>query len=104
MNIVIKDQVTGKEYLIKGHGYDYEIFQRSKGKIVDGKKKGEGNWVSSRYYPTSLPSAVYKCINWCLADESDQDAVEVEADKARIKLGKVIKDRIDKIVAEVQDA
>ena len=101
MQIVIKDKTTGKEFMIKGHSMDFEIFQRSKGKVVDGVLKGKGEWISCRNYPTTLPSAVYKCIHWCLADEKDQEAVEVEADKARIKLGKILKDRVDQIVAEV---
>lgn len=105
MSIVIKDTKTGKEFMIKGHGLDFEIFQRSKGKVVDGVKKGEGNWVSARNYPTTLPAAVYKCIHLCLAndDENNNQAVEVEADKARIKLGKILKDRVDQIVAEVSN-
>lgn len=103
MNIVIKDPKTGKEFMIKGHGLDFEIFQRSKGKMVDGVLKGKGGWVSARNYPTTLPSAVYKCLHLILADPDDPDTATIEADKARIKLGKVLKDRIDQIVAEVQD-
>ena len=101
MNIIIKDSESGKEFMIKGHGLDFEIFQRSKGKKVGDEIKGEGNWVSARNYPTTLPNAVYKCLHLILANPDDPDTVTVEADKARIKLGKILNDRVNQIVAEV---
>lgn len=104
MNIIIKDSQTDKEFMIKGHDLDFEIFQRSKGKMVDGVLKGKGNWISTRHYPTTLPSAVYYCLLWILANPEDEEEVCIEADKARINLGKIIRDRINKIIAEVADA
>ena len=103
MKIIIKDKISGKQFLIVGHKLDFEIFKKSKGKIVDGVKKGEGEWVSSRTYPTTLPAAVCKCIHWCLADPDDYDQPWVaEAKTAYKTLDKVLYKRVREIVAEVQ--
>jgi len=103
MKIIVTDKVTGKQFMIKGHKLDFEIFQRSKGKKVDGELRGEGNWVTCRYYPSTIALAVYKCIHLCLAaeDSDENKAIEIEADKARVAFGKILKDRVDQIVAEV---
>lgn len=103
MNIVVKDSKTGKEYLIKGKTPEWEMFQRSKGKLVDGKRKGQGSWVSCRNYPTTLPAAVAKAVNWLLADSSNPDEYVVEAVNAGKELRKMIDKRIRDIVAEVVD-
>lgn len=104
MKIIIKDSKTGKEFMIVGHKLDYEIFQRSKGKKVGGVIKGEGNWVSCRNYPSTLPAAVYKCINWILADpDDDEDVIFTEAEEACDKLRKILSKRVSQIVAEVCD-
>ena len=102
MDIMIHDDKLGKRYLIRGHGLDYEIFRESKGKMdADGNAKGKGEWTTCRLYPSSLPYAVYKVLNLILADPDDTDAVSVEADKARVKLGKIIHDRIEEITVKV---
>ena len=103
MNIVIKDSKTGKKYMIKGHGLDYEIFKKSKGKVVNGELKGKGDWVSCRNYPTSLPAAIYKCVRWCLASEEDDEEWVVEAEAAYKIIDEEIRKRVRKIVAEVCD-
>lgn len=103
MNIVIKDSKTGKEYMIKGHGLDYEIFKKSKGKVVKGELKGKGDWVSCRNYPTTFPAAVCKCVHWCLADEDDNEEWVAEAKDAYKTVDKEIRKRVREIVAEVCD-
>lgn len=102
MDIMIHDDKLGKRYLIRGHGLDYEIFRESSGKVdKDGKVRGKGEWTTCRLYPTSLPFAVYKVLNMILADPDDTDSVSVEAEKARVKLGKVIHDRIEEITVQL---
>ena len=96
MNIIIEDSKLGKKFLIKGHGLDWELFSQSKGE----KRKGE--WTTMRLYPTTLPYAVYKVLCLILADPDDDEAVCIEAEKARIKLGKVINDRLDKIMVSIE--
>lgn len=101
MRIVIRDEASGKRYLIDGRDSQFEIFKPSKGKEVDGKLVGEGEWTTCRYYPTTLPRAVELCMNWILGDPDDVDTVVVEASKAEKSLRKLLKERVDKIVAEV---
>lgn len=103
MNIVVKDTKTGKEFMIKGKTPEWELFQRSKGKMVDGELKGEGNWVSCRNYPTTLPAAVAKAVNWLLANPDDPDEYVAEAVNAGKEIKKAIDKRIRDIVAEVRD-
>ena len=101
MDILITDEKLGKRYLIRGHNLDYEIFRESSGKKTEDGVKGKGEWTTCRLYPTSLPYAVYKVLNMILSDPDDCDAVSVEADKARVKLGKVIHDRVEQISSQV---
>lgn len=102
MVIVLQDKKLGKRYMIKGDNLDFEVFRESKGKNVEGKKKGEGEWTTMRLYPTTLPYAVYKVLCMILADPDDDEVVCVEAEKARIKLGKVINDRLNEITASLE--
>ena len=102
MKIIIKDEVSGKQYLIKGHDLDWEIFKQSKGKVVDGKEKGKGEWTTCRSYPTTLPYAVDKVINWLLADKEDETKISTSVLKAGLNIKKAIDKRIDEIVVEVQ--
>ncbi len=103
MDIVIKDSKTGKEYLVRGKTPEWELFQRSKGKIVDGVLKGKGEWVSCRLYPTTLPAAVSKVVNFLLADPDNPDEYVTEAVNAGKEIRKTIDKRIRDIVAEVMD-
>ena len=60
------------------------------------------DYKDMRLYPTTLPYAVYKVLCLILADPDDDEAVCIEAEKARIKLGKVINDRLDKIMVSIE--
>lgn len=103
MNIVIKDKVTGKEFMIKGCELDYEIFKRSKGRKGDNEHKGKGGWTTARCYPTTLPAAVCKCVQWCLSNPDDNEEWVAEAKDAYKILDKEIRKRVREIVAEVSD-
>lgn len=104
MRIVIQDQVSGKRFMIQGHGLDWEIFKESKGKFVDGKLKGEGEWTSCRNYPTELQYAIAKVINWLWADTDDPDPeVTIEAKNIIKDVRRIVNNRAKKIVAEVID-
>jgi hypothetical protein len=101
--IILHDDAVGKRYKIEGKDLCFEIFRESGGKKdKDGNVVGKGGWTSMRVYPTSLPLAVYKVLAFCLADQDDDDEVCVEADKARVALGKRVKERLDKIMLEVE--
>lgn len=102
MVIVLQDKKLGKRYMIKGDNLDFEVFRESKGKNVEGKKKGEGEWTTMRLYPTTLPYAVYKVLCMMLADPDDEEVECIEAEKARIKLGKILKDRVDQLVVDAR--
>lgn len=108
MNIIVKDKKTGKQFKIVGHDNEFMIYRKAEGEIVDGKlmtkngKEMKNEWVHTGLYPTTFPSAVYYCMNMILANSNDdEDTVHIEADKVRIKLGKIFKDRLDQIVTEI---
>lgn len=103
MRIIVQDSNTGKRFLIKGHGLDWEIFKESKGKEVGGIKKGEGEWTSCRNYPTELPYAIGKAIHWILADPSDNEEFVIEAKTAIKEIRKILSKRMKEITAEVLD-
>ena len=101
MKIIIKDEASGKRYMIQGHGLDWEIFKESKGKVVDGKHKGKGDWTSCRNYPTELQYAVAKVINWIMADPDDPDPeVTVEAKTVVKDIRKIVNNRAKQIALE----
>ena len=110
MNIIIEDQVSGKRFLIRGHGTDFELFAEAIGKRKNQELKhfdidlgDNGKWVSCHNYPSSLPYAVSKVLNWLLGDPDDSDVIVVEAEKAKTKIANVIKDRVGKIIAEIHN-
>jgi len=104
MQIIIKDESSGKRFMIKGHGLDWEVFKESKGKKKDGKIVGKGNWTSCRSYPSSLDYAVSKVIQWILADEGDMTLVDTTAMKAKQDIHRVLKKRVDQIVLEATES
>ena len=103
MKIIIEDPNSGKRFMIKGHDVEYMIYQQAEGKMVDGvmmTKNGKvmkNEWTFTGHYPTSLPSAVARCVNWCLADEDDDGEMVAEA----IEAGKLVADKIDKRVRQM---
>lgn len=103
MQIIIHDEHTGKKFMLKGNGTDWEIFKQSKGKMVDGKMKGKGGWTSTRHYCYELQYAVAKVLQWIFVDPDDTDVVTVESRNAVKELRKVINDRAKKITMEVID-
>ena len=103
MQIIIHDEHTGKKFMLKGNGTDWEIFKQSKGKMVDGEIKGKGNWTSTRHYCYELQYAVAKVLQWIFVDPNDTDVVTVESRNAVKDLRKVINDRAKKITMEVID-
>lgn len=101
MKIIIQDNKTGKKYLLKSNGMDWEIFKESKGKMVDGVKKGEGGWTSTRYYPNELQYAVGKVLQWLFKNPDDPDVICVESKTAVKELRKVINERAKQITASI---
>ena len=104
MRIVIQDKDSGKEYMIQGSAPEWEIFQRSKGKKVNGVLKGKGDWVTCRHYPTTLPAAVNKVLNWLLADPDEPTEFCVEADKAGRKIAGQIQNKLRSIMLQIEEA
>jgi len=96
VEIIVSDKATGKQYMLAGHGLDWEIFRKSKG------EKLKDQWVTARYYPSSLASGIEKIINLCLADPDDPTQSVLEAMKAASLVRKELRDRLNKIIAEVQ--
>lgn len=92
MDIIVKDSESGKQYKIAGNKLDFEIFYQT--------EKSKHEWVSARRYYGTLPGAVYGVLTLILA-EPGEEAEVVEAEKARIKLGKILNDRINKISFEL---
>ena len=107
MKIIVEDKKTGKAYLVKGADGQFMVYKKPEVKVVDGKKvsvKGtevKSEWTFTGLYPSSIGSAVYHCINLILSDPDDPDDVHIEAEKARIKFGKILKDRLDQIEAHI---
>lgn len=110
MAVIIRDTKTGREYKIVGHELDYEIYKKVEPAYVDANgqamtKNGKvfkNEWVFTGYYPTTFPHAVYMCMHFLLAGENSEEEC-VEAEKARIQLGKYINKRLNELVAEVED-
>lgn len=95
MNIIIKDEKTGKAVKIAGSKMDFELFINS--------DKSKFDWVTCRRYYGTLPAAVYGALDILLKQPGDDvDTVYVEAEKARVALGKILHDRLGEIVAEVE--
>lgn len=107
MIIIVEDFKTGKRFKVTGNGNEFMVYRKAEGELVDGKlmtkngKEMKNEWTFTGLYPTTLGSAVYHCVNMLLADPDDQDAVHVEAEKARIQFGKILKARLDQIEAKV---
>lgn len=107
MNIIVEDSKTGKQLMVKADDNQYMIYKKVEGELVDGKmmtkngKEMKNEWTFTGMYPTTLGSAVYHCVNMFLADPSDQDSVHIEAEKARIQFGKILKTRLDQIEAHI---
>lgn len=92
LDIVIKDTKSGKEVRIQANGMDFELLGKS--------EKSKFEWTSYRRYFNTLPAAVYGALD-ILLKQPGEDTVCVEAEKARIALGKILHDRVEEIVAEV---
>lgn len=107
MDIIVEDKRTGKQYLIKSAGVEFMIYKKAEGLMVDGKlmtkngKELKNEWTFTGLYPTTLGSAVYHCVNMLLGDPDDKDTVVIEAEKARIQFGKILKTRLDEIEAHI---
>lgn len=113
MVIIVEDSKTGKQYKVVGAGNEFMVYRKAEGVEVDGKlmtkngKELKNEWTFTGLYPSTIGSAVYHCMNMILADPDDPDDVHVEAEKARIQFGKILKDRLEcittKMIVEVQD-
>lgn len=107
MKIIVEDKKTGKQFLVKGNGNEFMVYKKAEGTMVDGKmmtkngKEMKNSWTFTGLYPSTIGSAVYHCMNMILADPDDKDAVHVEAEKARIQFGKILKTRLDQIEAHI---
>lgn len=107
MVIIVEDSKTGKQFKITGAGHEFMIYRKAECEIVNGKamtkngKEKKNDWTFTGLYPTTLGSAVYQCVNRLLADPDDDDQVVIEAEKARVQFGKILKTRIDQIEAKV---
>lgn len=103
MKIIIRDEKTGNEYSLVGHKYDWEIFKRSKGKMVNGIMKGKNEWTSCHNYPNDIEYGVAKIIKWLIADEDDDEVITTDIVKFASDINKMLKKRVQQIVAEVYD-
>lgn len=107
MKIIVEDKKTGKQFLVKGSGTEFMVYRKAEGTMKDGKlmtkngKELKNEWTFTGLYPSTIGSAVYHCMNMILADPDDQDSVHVEAEKARIQFGKILKTRLDQIEAHI---
>lgn len=104
MEIVIQDAKTGKEYLIKGHGLDWEIFKRSKGREIDGEIRGKDEWISCRNYPSELQYAIGKVLHWFMADPNEDTKISTTTRKAVTDIRKAIQEQANRITWEIKQA
>jgi hypothetical protein len=88
--------------MIKSDESEYELFKKATSGKSKNNKEIKNEWIPLRRYYYTLPAAMYAAIDEALKLDSSKH--EVTADKARIAFGKILKERTDKMVAEVRDA
>ena len=107
MVIIVEDKKTGKQFKAVPATDCYMVYRKAEGEMVDGKlmtkngKEMKNEWTFTGLYPATIGSAVYHCVNLILCDPDDDDAVHVDAEKARVQFGKILKDKLDQIEARV---
>lgn len=99
MDIIFKDSEGVNLYMLKSNGVEYELFRKAE---PGTKKNGavvKNEWITMKHYFYTLPAGVYAALDLCLKDSPSKH--EVVAEKARIALGKILHDEVEKIVVEV---
>ena len=99
MDIIFKDSEGVNLYMLKSNGTEYELMKgMTPGEVRNGKVVKD-EWSTTRHYYYTLPAGVYAALDLCLKDSSSKH--EVVAEKARIALGKILHDEVERIVVEV---
>ena len=100
MNIIFTAPDGVNQFLIKSDGHEYELFKKATAKKNKNGVTIKKDWIPLNKYSYTLPHAVYTAIDFGL--KADDDTVTVEAEKARIALGKILRDKVDKIAEKIE--
>ena len=100
MDIVFKAPDGVNSFMVKSDGQEYELFKKATAEKSKNGKEIKNEWISLRRYFYTLPAAVYAALDMCL--KSDDGKIVVEADKARIALGKILREKTDKIAETIE--
>ena len=102
MDIIFKAPDGVNQFMLRSDGTEYELFKKATNTDRGNGKKSKYEWLSLKRYYYTLPAGVYAALDLCL--KADNDTVTVDAEKTRIALGKILRDKVDKIAEQVSTA
>lgn len=100
MDIVIKSPDGVNKFMLRSDGHEYELFKFATSDRSKNNKEIKSEWISMRRYFYTLPAAIYAALDAAL--KVDGRSHEVEAEKARVAIGKILNDTVKKIEVEVK--
>ena len=91
MNIIIKDEATGKQYKVRPVSLGFEVVVKHKDK-----------WNPCHCYTSGIQGAVYHALEMCLRGD-DASTFTITPATAAKEISNAIDERVNKIMVEIED-